>query len=277
MNGNVVLTLSLVLMLVAVTGISTPSVQDAIAQLSANGTDNQPSTSPIIPPLEPPYLVPSTNSTSGSGNEVESPTIPPLEPPNPTPPLGTITQFDDVILTSDSPWLQQPIPDIHEGKNLVSVDQFSFTYFKGIENGAEVFEQVAHPKYILNTDNEWVPFIITETSDYVIVESNMTPTIKYDKVNCAYTVYGSGYAQESNKQLPAVSWVSRVAPLDTDEWTQLSELDSQSCQVTITQEPKGYAIFSVKELEGVRTDLVKKSGTVYTTDDNIVLDGALSA
>ena len=136
------------------------------------------------------------------------------------------------------------------------------------------FQSTFHRNYILDDNNEYVPYKIKDTTENIIIESNGTPSIVYDKNTCGYTLYPGGYATADAQELKSISWIARVAELNTNNWNNIDELNNQSCDVIMTTEPNGLAIWSTKTLDGVRADYNKITGEVpYTTDTTIFLDG----
>ena len=93
---------------------------------------------------------------------------------------------------------------------------------------------------------DWKDFIVYDRNSIVQVESNSIGSLIYDKDSCSYSIYENGYVTSGTQIIPAVSWMPRIAEVGTDNYSEMTDLFNQQCDVQVRQGEDWVKITSVK-------------------------------
>ena len=233
MNGDLIFTLLIVGMLVSVASI--PTVQNAVGQLSGNGTEtNSTSNDPIL-----------TNSTPNITNSSESTTSSPLTYPN-----GTVIPTAPISLPPIN--IPQTLTPFESFGTLITKGKNSDDYLiRVLSDNSEEHRWVSHPERLLK-GNEYINYFSFEDTEHVKFESQSAGSMVYDKNTCSFSIYPSGYIQGVSPIIPSVSWIARTAIVGTDNWQPLTDLNNASCSVSTSSGENGLIITSIKETSTLR-------------------------
>ena len=93
---------------------------------------------------------------------------------------------------------------------------------------------------------DWKDFIVYDRSNIIQVESNSIGSLVYDKNNCSYSIYENGYVTSGTQIIPSVSWMPRIAEVGTDNYSEMTDLFNQQCDVQVRQGEDWVKITSIK-------------------------------
>ena len=133
--------------------------------------------------------------------------------------------------------------DISVGENVVITEGQNFKLIENYDIGSATME--IYKDRIMNSSGSWQNYVVSETNDKIIFNTNIIGSFVYDKSSCSYSIYENGYVSPQTQILPSVSIVG------TSEingvWQNLS-VNNEACSVSLNQEQNGITITSIKTL-----------------------------
>lgn len=108
---------------------------------------------------------------------------------------------------------------------------------------------VSHPDRIM--DGSWKNYVLTDTNEKVIFNSNAVGSLIFDKNSCSYSIYGNGF--DGEQIIPSVSAVATY--LNNGQWQNLP-INDESCIVEVSEYEDGVYLTSTKVItEDVTEDV----------------------
>ena len=114
----------------------------------------------------------------------------------------------------------------------------------------------------------WKNYDLTTNSNQVIFKSNSIGGLIYDIPTCSYSIYENGY--NGAQTIPSISWLARVAVDGTDNWSSLTELNNQQCDVTVETTNETVKIISTKTISQQNEITYNKMIEVGETNNNVI-------
>ena len=136
------------------------------------------------------------------------------------------------------------------------------------------------PDRMLDEDGSWANYILSETDEKVIFNSNSIGGLVYDINSCSYSIYENGYVSPETNIIPSVSAVATY--LNNGQWQNLP-INNEACNVLVEPYNDGVLLTSTKLLSDdifiQELDMNVKTGfkeTFKVTHDDIAHELGIS-
>src|SRR3990167_10140265 len=93
------------------------------------------------------------------------------------------------------------------------------------------YKWTSHPERILNSQNNYVDYLFTSTTNFLKVET-AHGSVTLDKTTCSFSFYNKGKILEGQLPLFEESIIARMATNGTDNWTHVSQINNEVCLAT---------------------------------------------
>ena len=117
----------------------------------------------------------------------------------------------------------------------------------------------SHPDRIM--DGSWKNYVLTDTVDKVIFNSNAVGSLIFDKNSCSYSIYENGY--NGNQIIPSVSAIASFQ--SNGVWSNLP-VNDEACTVTVSEYDDGVFLTSTKV---ITEDITEDVFISYTGTDEL--------
>lgn len=198
-----------------------------------------------------PYVAPPPTVTPATPNATPS-TPPPVQQPTYQAPNYQPSQPVQLVATE---------PDHYP----INIETETYTIHETVLSDFTIVGEVEYlpfPHIIVNGVAQ--PYHVENNQDKVIVRTNSVGGLIYDKNNCSYSIYESGW--DGASLIDSVSIVGRSADINTDNWSALPE-NNLNCTVDVIQLPDSVTITSTKGVvtnstgAGVQHELILNADT----------------
>ena len=127
----------------------------------------------------------------------------------------------------------------------------------------------SHPDRIMN--GQWENYVLTNTNDKVIFNTNAVGSFIFDKNSCSYSIYENGY--DGANVIPSVSAMASFQSSD-GTWSNLP-VNDEACTVTVSEYEDGVFLTSTKV---ITEDITEDVFITYTgTTENFYGNGTNNA
>jgi len=127
----------------------------------------------------------------------------------------------------------------------------------------ENYKWTSQPERILDDSWKWVPYILTEDSNIVQVETGQGSFV-FDKNNCSISFYNKGKIT-GNAIIGSDSYTAKRATVETSDWQEVNQINNAVCQTVVIADGSNV------EVQGIKSHAVGEFKIRYIKNEGQVL------